>query len=228
MSPRDVEDCAVLVAALAQRFRAHLRRRQRNTRHGRVDLRGTLRRSTHTGGVPMQLAFRHRQPGRPDLVVLCDYSHSVLTASSFLLALIAPARDFLRRVRLFAFVDRPVEISVESGVLVPHDRLDLYARSDFGHVLVGFWEQYHPLLTRSTIVLILGDARNNRRPPRADILGHVRSNVRRVVWLNPEPHPRWNTGDSVMRAYERHCDTVLCASNVRELYVALRHSLRSA
>lgn len=68
------------------------------------------------------------------------------------------------------------------------------------------------------------DARNNRRPPRADILGRMRGAVRCLVWLNPEPGVRWNTGDSVMHTYQRHCEAVLAGSTIRELHAALRHS----
>jgi len=227
MSSPDVEACEALMVELAQRLRAHLSRRRRASRRGTVDIRRTLRRSISTGGVPIDPAFRCRRPGRPDLLAFCDLSHSVAIASKFLLALIAPASAYFRRVRLFGYVDRAVEISLEAGVMVPHEPLDLYARSDFGKVLVGFWGLYEPLLTRNTQVLILGDARNNRRPPRADLLGRIRSAVRQVIWLNPESAGRWNTGDSAMAAYQRHCDAVLAASNVRELYAALQRVFRA-
>jgi uncharacterized protein with von Willebrand factor type A (vWA) domain len=225
MSPDETEECDVLVAELAQRFRAHLSRRQRTARRGRLDVRRTIRRSISKGGVPIEPAFRQRQPGAPDLVALCDHSHSVAAASRFLIGLLAPAQRFFRRVRLFAFVNRPVEVSVEFGMLVPHERLDLYARSDFGNVLVEFWRHHEPLLTRNTILLILGDARNNRRPPHAETLGRLRSAVRRVVWLNPEPLSRWNTGDSTMRSYQHYCDALLSATTIRELYAALLQTL---
>jgi len=227
MSPSDVEDCEALVATLAQRFRAHLSRRQRTARAGRLDPRRTLRRSIGTGGVPMDLAFRHRRPGRPDLVALCDVSHSVRVASGFLLSLLTPASVYFRRVKLFAFVDHPVEVSLERGMFVPHGAIDLYARSDFGKTLVAFWDLHAPLLTRGTILLVLGDARNNRRPPRSDILSRMRGLVRHVTWLNPEAPERWNTGDSVLATYQRHCDTVLGATNLRELDTALRRTFRS-
>jgi uncharacterized protein with von Willebrand factor type A (vWA) domain len=225
MSPRDSEDCEKLVAELAQRFRAHLRRRQRHARHGRLDVRRTIRWSISKGGVPIQPAFRRRRPGAPDLVALCDCSHSVATATRFLIGLLHPAHEFFRRVRLFAFVDQPIEMSVEGGTLVPHERLDLYARSDFGKVLVTFQALHERLLNRNTILLILGDARNNRRPPRADVLARLRYAVRRVVWLNPEPPPRWNSGDSVISTYQRACDELLAASTIQELHSALRRSL---
>jgi uncharacterized protein with von Willebrand factor type A (vWA) domain len=227
MSPNDADACDALVLELARRFRAHLSRRHARSPRGRLDIRRTIRRAISKGGVLIDPAFRRRRPGRPDLIVLCDHSHSVATASRFLLSLIIPARQFFRRVRLFAYVDQPVEVSVEAGHLVPHDRLDLYARSDFGSVLTSFYRQYDALLSRNAIVLILGDARNNRRPPRTDILARVRSLVRQVIWLNPEPLQRWNSGDSVIAAYARHCDVVLGSSSVGELYTALKQVFRA-
>lgn len=226
MSPPDIEACEALVADLAERFRAHVSRRQRSAHRGCIDIRRTLRKSISTGGVPIDPALRRRLPGRPDLVAFCDFSYSVMTASKFLLALLAPAPTFFRRVRCFAYVDRPVEVSIEAGMVVPHGEIDLYARSDFGKVLVEFCDVYAPLLTRSTVVLILGDARNNRRPARGDLLGRIHNAVRHVVWLNPESRIRWDTGDSVMATYGRHCDEVLSASNIRELYVGLQRAFR--
>lgn len=225
MSPQDIEDCDELVADLARRFRAHLRRRQRQAWRGRLDVRRTIRWSISKGGVPIQPAFRGRRPGSPDLVALCDCSHSVATATRFFVSLLHPAHTFFRRVRLFAFVDQPIEMSVEDGTLVPHGQLDLYARSDFGRVLVTFRERYESLLNRNTILLIMGDARNNRRPPRADLLARFRAAVRQLVWLNPEPIERWNTGDSVMSTYRRACDELLRAATIQELHAALRRCL---
>ena len=159
-------------------------------------------------------------------MALCDVSYSVAVASRFLLSLLTPAATFCRRVRLFAFVDRPVEVSLERGNLVPHEAIDWHARSDFGKVLAAFWEGNAPLLTRSTLLLILGDARNNRRPPRADVLRRCHDAVRHVTWLNPEAPARWNTGDSVIAVYAPHCDALLGATNLHELAAALRQTFR--
>ena len=224
LSSREVEECELLVAALAQRLRRRLSRRQHTAPRGRLDIRRTLRRSASTGGVPIDPALRRRRRRRPDLIALCDHSHSVATASHFLIALLLPSADFFRRVHLFAFVDRPVEVSVEAGRFVPHTTLDLYARSDFGRVLAEIWETRRRMITRNTRVVILGDARNNRRPPRGDILAKIHAAAAQVVWLNPESTRRWNTGDSVMSLYRRHCDDVLAASSLRELAAALRQA----
>jgi uncharacterized protein len=146
--------------------------------------------------------------------------------SDFLLALLAPAATYFRRVQLFAYVDRVCEVSFERGHVVPHRELDLYARSDFGKVLQQFWQEYGASsLTRNTVVLVLGDARNNRRPPRPDLLARMRDHAQKLIWLNPEPRPRWNTGDSVISRYTPACDAVLECGNLQELLDGLGRAL---
>ena len=221
MDAHEQAQCVGLAEALARRFHANLARRLQRHKRGHLDVRTTLRRSIRTGGVPIDPAFRRRRPGRMDLVVLCDCSHSVATASRFLLSLINPCQAFFRRVHLFAFVDREVPVSLEQGHLVPHEALDLYARSDFGATLVGFLSRRGLLLNRNTVVLILGDARNNRRPARADVLAKIAASVRHLAWLNPEPISRWNSGDSAMASYAPHCGTLVAASTPRTLSKAL-------
>src|SRR5207302_1764747 len=78
------------------------------------------------------------------------------------------------------------------------------------------------LLGRSTLLLVLGDARNNRRPPRADLLRAVHDRVARLVWLVPEPRARWDTGDSVLSRYAPVCDAVLECVDLAALAAAVR------
>ena len=142
--------------------------------------------------------------------------------TSILLALLAPAAPYFRRVRLFGFVDRLVEIEFVDGQVRPAAPIDLMARSDFGRVLRDLMEHEAEALGADTVLLVLGDARNNRLPPRADLLAAARARVRRVLWLNPEPPERWNTGDSVIASYARHVDAVVACGTLAELERAIR------
>ncbi|MGE0820717.1 MAG: VWA domain-containing protein [Candidatus Binatia bacterium] len=223
---RDVEESKDLVEVLARQLRGRLSRRYKRRKRGRIDFRRTIRASILHGGVPIEVLFHGRRPGKPDLLAFCDLSGSVAAVSDFLLALIAPASSYFRRVRSFAYVDRLCEVSFENGHVVPHAELDLYARSDFGRVLQHFWQDGgEQLLNQQTLVLILGDARNNRRPPRPDLLARLHNSAKKLVWLNPEPPERWNTGDSVMRLYTPACDSVFACGNLRELLAALHKTL---
>ncbi len=217
MSPWDVEDASALVRALSQRFRARLARRLKRRVRGRLDFRRTIRASMAHGGVPVEREFRGRRPGKPTLIALCDLSASAATASDFFLALLAPAADHFRRLRLYGYVDSLVEIEFVDGQVRPAGRIDLAARSDFGAVLKDLVTYSAAELGSDTLLLILGDARNNRRPPRADLLAALRLRVRRVLWLNPEPVDRWNTGDSAIASYARAADSVVSCASLAEL-----------
>lgn len=221
MEPDEVEALEDLVAELSRRLRRRFARRRWRGGGGRIDVRRTIRRALSRGGVPLEIRFRTPRPGKSDLLALVDVSYSAATAAAFLLALLAPARRHFRRVTLLAYVDRPCAVSFEGGHVVPHEPLDLNARSDFGNVLKLLVERWDVTIGRNTVLLVLGDARNNRRPPRGDLLAGLRRVARRVVWLNPEPAARWNTGDSVMATYARHNDAVLAAWSPATLAAAL-------
>jgi len=221
MSPRDVEEAAALVRALARRLKARLRRRMQPRARGRLDFRRTIRAAVPRGGVPVERHYRGRRPGKLALVALCDLSASVATATDFFLALLAPASEHFASVRLFGFVDHLVEIEFAAGHVRPAGPIDLMARSDFGRVLVEFMAGPGTELTANTLLLVLGDARNNRRPPRPDLLAAARARVRRLLWLNPDLPARWNTGDSVIASYARYADAVVPCGSLAELDRAL-------
>jgi len=223
---QDIEEAKELVEELARRFRGTLSRRYKRSRRGRLDFRRTIRGSISRGGVPIEIRLRGRRPGKPDLIALCDVSGSVAVVSDFLLGLLAPAEVYFRHVRTFAYVNRLCEVSFEHGHVIPHGFLDLYALSDFGRVLQHFWQEHgERALTRNTIFLILGDARNNRRPPRPDLLARVKSSSKTLFWLNPEPRERWDTGDSVIGRYAPVCDGTFECGNLRQLLAALKQTL---
>jgi uncharacterized protein len=222
---QDVSEARALVRDLGNRLRGRLARRARAARRGRLDFRRTIRGSLSSGGVPVRPRWRSRRPGRPDLIALCDLSGSVAVASELLLGLLAPASDYFRRVQLFAYVDRLCPVSIEDGHVAPGGPLDLHARSDFGRVLVDLWETAGGGLGRSTLLLVIGDARNNRLPPRADLLRAVRDRVRHILWLVPEPQARWDTGDSVLDLYAPACDGVVECLDLATLVGSVRQVL---
>ena len=127
----------------------------------------------------------------------------------------------------FVYVDHLCSASFENGHLVPHAPVDFHAASDFGQVLVEYCAGPVNRLDRNSIFLVLGDARNNRQPPRARLLADIRARSRAVYWLNPEPARRWNTGDSVIAQYARYSTAVVECCNLATLVEALARALRA-
>ncbi len=214
------QDLAAVHRAVSQMKRrlATLGHEQRGRRKGQaVDVRRTMRASLETGGVPLRLRYRPKRPRRPEIYVLCDVSTSVTSASVFFLSVLHALHDSFRKLRSFVFIERISEvtevfeherdfrviaqrISSEGGVA------DVSGYTDYGRVWLEFLGRISDDLDPRSTVIVLGDARTNGREPHAEIFAQVAERAGRLFWLNPEPRLYWNYGDSVMAAYERHCD----------------------
>ena len=110
----------------------------------------------------------------------------------------------------------------EGGHVVPEAEIDLWARSDLGRVLRELETRHGHLFDRSTVLLLLGDARNNRLAHRADALARLHHLCRGVVFAVAESQSRWNTGDSALAAYAPHCDLVVESVSLGAIARALR------
>lgn len=123
------------------------------------------------------------------------------------------------KLRSFAFVDTVDEVTdffgpgVDFGsalhrVTTEAEVVWMDGHSDYGNALETFLVRYGSQITPRTTIIVTGDARNNYRPPREAALGDIAKQARALIWLNPEPISYWDTGDSAMSHYGRHCDSV--------------------
>jgi uncharacterized protein with von Willebrand factor type A (vWA) domain len=193
-----------------------------------LDFRRTLHRSLSSGGIPIDLKLKKRRPTKPDLVVIADVSSSVASSARFTLELLYGIRSQFTRVRVFAFIDDLIEItdlltSAASGraawkeVFAAPGLVRGDGHSDYGHVFTVFGQQWSDAVTSRSSIVVLGDARNNYRATAEQDFRSIAGKARRVYWLNPEPRSVWNSGDSVMTAYARHCVRVVECRNLDQL-----------
>ena len=230
---REFREVKTLVRKMARRLASAHQRRMKVAKRGQLDARRTLGRSIRHDGVPASLVWRRRPPHKSRVMVICDVSSSVSDAARFLLQFLYALNDVLPRVRSFAFASRFDEISEEferypADVAVARvlDRLS-GSGTDYGEMLEGFLHACESQLDRHTTVIILGDARNNALPDRAELLGQIRRRVKQVWWLNPEPRSQWNSGDAVMDSYLPHCRVARRCANLNDLERLVDHLLGS-
>ena len=226
-STTELQAMRAAVRPLARRLAAHMARRERRHRTGKVDVRRTMRRSIGSGGVPLDPATRHRRRRRPELWVLGDVSGSVAEFARFTLAFVYAMHEEFRRTRSFVFVDdieevtalldrrsyEPDPLSLLVRASAPHGR----RRSDYGRVLARFWDDYGAELGPTATVIVTGDARSHDFEPRADILQTMSETVRGCWFLNPEPREEWDTGDSVASLYSATRAHMAEVRNLRQL-----------
>jgi uncharacterized protein len=225
----DLAEMEAAIGPLTRKLAARLARRRRK-RQGRLDFRRTVRKSLATGGVPAEPQFRHPRPHRPEVWLICDISGSMATFSRFTLQFTHSMAAHFSKLRTFAFVDTVDEVTgffgpgVDFGSAVARVASEaevvwLDGHSDYGNSLETFFSRYGPQLTSKTTVIITGDARNNYRPPRDVVLSDIARSARALIWLNPEPKAYWDTGDSAMSQYARHCTSVHEVRTLRQLEV---------
>jgi len=210
-----------IVAQLKRRLATQGHELRGRRRHAHVDVRRTMRASLETGGVPVKLKFRPVRPRRPEIYVLCDVSTSVTSASVFFLSVLHALHDAFRKLRSFVFIERISEVTgiferersfkaVSEAIGRDAGVADVSGYTDYGRVWSEFLAQVEDDLHPRATVIVLGDARTNGRDPRDDLFAAVAERAGRTYWLNPEPRLYWNYGDSVIAAYERHCEAFEC------------------
>src|SRR5437868_3835406 len=229
-----------VVAQLRRRLATQGLQARGHRRHAHVDVRRTMRASLQTGGVPVVLKYRPRRPRRPEIYVLCDVSTSVTSASVFFLSVLHALHDAFRKLRSFVFIERISEVTdiferernfkaVSEAIGRDAGVADVSGYTDYGRVWSEFLVQVEDDLHPRATVIVLGDARTNGRDPRADLFAKVAARAGRTIWLNPEPRLYWNYGDSVIAAYERHCEAFECwtTSQLEDFVKALTRPARA-
>ena len=239
--PKRLEDLDVLHAStvdrrsmhaavrpLARQLASRVAQRRRLRRQGRLDVRRTMRRSLSSGGVPLDPSFRRRKTSKPVVVVLCDLSGSVAEFAEFTLSLVHALHGELAGLRTFVFVDGVAEVTdvIERAEAVP-DPHHLLSRagvvsgdghSDYGRAFERFRTTYaDTVLTPRTTLIVTGDARTNHRPGGLEAFRQMCERARRTYWLNPEPRPDWDQGDSRMADYAGCCTAVFEVRTLRQL-----------
>jgi hypothetical protein len=214
------------VVRLADKLKTQKQDKPKKLRHGRLDMRRTMRAAMASGGIPFQLRFRTRHPHKPRLVILCDISDSVRQVARFMLQFAYTVQERFAKVRSFVFVsdlgdatdlfeshelERAVEKTYAGAVV------SVAANSNYGRALRQFVEKHLDTVTSRTTVLILGDGRSNYFPSEAWALARVKARARRILWLNPEQPSSWMFGDSAMKDYLPHVQRAEVVSNLASL-----------
>ena len=215
------------VTRLAQRLKNRLSVRRKKAVRGRFNVKETLRKNLQYGGVPFNIQLDRRKKTKPQVMILCDISDSVLNASRFMLQFVYSIQDLYAKVRSFVFVsdlgevtklfeENELQRAVETAL--KGDVIDVFSHSNFGRAFEVFYQNYFSAVTSKTTVLIIGDGRNNYNRPNEWVLREIQQKAKQLIWLNPENRVTWGVGDSEMPRYVPYCDTAEECRSINQLY----------
>ncbi len=224
LDPRQKAYCRQLVARISKNLIKHFKRRKRYYRRGVLDLHASLRHNVATDGHLFQLYWRRKHRDRPRLFIICDVSGSVREYAEVMLLFVASMQELLPKARCYAFSNRLEDISpvlkargdAETAIAATLQRVGR-GSTDYAAALEAFAEQAGSVLNRRSVIIVLGDARNNHADPAASTFQQCAAKAGRTYWLNPEGRFSWNSGDSVMSQYQPYCDAVYEVGTLAQL-----------
>ena len=223
----DIRRMNEAVSRLAQRLKNRLSARRQKATRGRFDVKKTLRKNLQYGGVPFNVQLDRRKKTKPQVMVLCDISDSVLNASRFMLQFVYSIQDLYAKVRSFVFVaeigevtklfeENDIRTAVEAAL--KGDVIDVFSHSNFGRAFEQFYKNFFPAVNSKTTVLVIGDGRNNYNRSNDWVLREIQQKAKQLIWLNPESRMTWGIGDSEMPRYAPYCHVAEECRSINQLY----------
>lgn len=210
----------------ARAFRTRISGRIRTSAHRKIDMAETCKRACRSNGIPISLAFERPKRQKANIVMLLDISGSCRDASELMLTFMYYMREvFPGGCKSYAFVnslydisrlfDEPDSDSAIAKVLNTIPTRGVY--SDYGRPIREYKESHMSDINKDTIVVWIGDARNNKNAAEDDKFKNIAHRAKRTYWLNTEKQNEWNQGDSIFSKYSRYCTRIAEAVSPAEL-----------
>ena len=215
------------IQTVAQRINAELSARQRSSGRGRaLDFRKTIRKGLETGGSFYRLKYKKKPRRRRHLVLLCDVSGSMIQFSEFALRFIQSLNQASESSRTFLFSEDVFEadaFSLQNMDLFRDfvGRSGIYGKgTNLAKALEALCSQKPPVLTDSTTLIILSDAKTVEQKRALKALLDAKHLCGKIIWLNPIPESHWQylRSTQVMAA----CCTMVSCNTLHALADACR------
>ncbi|MDO4814908.1 MAG: VWA domain-containing protein [Gemella sp.] len=179
----------------------------------KLAIQNTIKSACKTGGKPLHLEYEKKKRSKANLLLLLDVSDSCSASSKVILSLAHAFKEvFPAGCQVYAFVNRLYDISaimedtnIERSIENVFKKVPTSgAYSNYYRPLKSLWEDYHNKINKDTIVMVVGDARNNRLDTGEEYFRAISRRAKKTVFLNTDPKETWDTGDSIASVYAQY------------------------
>lgn len=195
MTEAELRELSKLIDKVALSLPTRTTRRTKVSRHGRVDVGSTVRRSFRTGGEPIVRVQRERRVVKRRLIMIMDVSGSMAPYSRGLMMFAHAALRHERRWEAFCFGTRLTRVTRALETQSPDVALARACNSVFdwdggtriGESLREFIERYgRSGMARGSVVVICSDGLETGDP---ELVGEQMARLarlaHRIIWMNP-------------------------------------------
>lgn len=212
----------------ANKFKLSISKKLKSSKNKIFDYNKVIKNSVKTDMVPIELFYKKPAKNKIKIICILDISGSCKNASQILMSFVYSLQEiFTGGVESYVFVKHLNKItdilknySIEKVNEMVSTRVER-DYSDYNTAFKEFDKKYFSCITKDSIVIYLGDARNNNNEDGAKYLDKIKTKLKsgkgKMFWINPEPLNRWNQGDSIISTYEKFMDKVIQVKNASDL-----------
>jgi uncharacterized protein with von Willebrand factor type A (vWA) domain len=212
-----------MIKKIVKKIITDITRRQFKSKHGRVDIKKTIKKSIRYGTIGSELCFKQKKKNKTQLVTLCDISGSVKDYVPFMLQVIIGIQKVFKDVSSYIFIDKIKNITdeVEKSNNIK-ETINQYVYdntlgngTDYGNVFHEFSKE--DVFNNKTILIIFGDAENTGNKTGTNYLKKISSKCKKVFWLNPDNKNDWYNAYSELKSYKKHCNDIKMCNTLKHL-----------
>lgn len=222
----DMKTLQYYVRKNAARFKTKIAKNVSTSNKVRYDIKNIIKKACSSGGIPMKLMFKKPMQNKPKLVLVLDISGSCSSASKLMLLFMYYLKQaFAGGCNAYVFVNSLHDVTSFLNTKSPLQAVNSIMESiptrgvysDYNVPLKYFYENNMGTINKDSIVVFIGDARNNSNPTGEEYIKAISRKSRACFWLNTEDEAEWNTGDSIMSCYAKYMQDVLPVLTVGQL-----------
>jgi len=228
LSDKDLEKIRDYIKRNAIKIRTKISMAIKKKKQKKLNYRETMKEAVKTDMCPMKLVYKSQKNEKTKIICITDISGSCKNATEILLTFIYALQEaFPGGVESYVFVKQlndATNIFRSYSLKEANERVSVLVERDYSNyhkAFEQFNEKYFERVTKDTILIYLGDARNNKNLSGAEYLQKIRNKIKngkgKMYWLNPEKVSKWDTGDSIMNVYSLYMDKAVSIENTKSL-----------
>lgn len=178
-----------------------------------IDMQNTIAQACRTAGLPMNIIYQKPHMNKTNLILVLDVSGSCKDASEMMLTFMYTLKEvFPRGCKAFAFINSLYDISsvlqasnMDAAIKEVLSSIPRHgAYSNYCIPITQLWEEHRNEITPDSIVIFIGDARNNKNDTAEECFKNISRRAKKCYWLNTEAVSKWDTFDSVINVYSQY------------------------
>lgn len=222
----DVKQIEYYIKKNARFFKTKMSRNIQTASHTKLDIKTIIKEACATDGIPLRLAYKKRVENKPKLVLMLDVSGSCMSTSKMMLLFMYYLKQvFTGGCDAYVFVNSLYDVTFFMNAKNPESAIDSIMSvvktkgvySDYHRPFKTFYEDKISTITKDSIVIFIGDARNNNNPTGEEYLKAISRKARACFWLNTEDTYNWDAGDSIIGIYSEYMQQTLPILTVGQL-----------